>query len=60
MERKTKSERTGQNLYIREHGQKTFVMISRFWLLRGWGRGRGGGRVNPLKKKICDKNLFYI
>ena len=51
MERKTKSERTGQNLYIREHGQKTFVMISRFWLLRGWGRGRGGGVSKSVKKE---------
>ena len=23
--------------YIREHQQKTFVTLSRFWPLRGWG-----------------------
>ena len=41
---------------LREHQQKNFVMLSRFWPLRG----RGGVVVvwvNPLKKKICDKNL---
>ena len=49
---------------IRQHQLKTFIMLSGFWPLRGWvcvwgGRGGGGGWVNPIKKKICDKNLFY-
>ena len=35
-----------------EHQQKTFVMLSRFWLLRGWvGGGEGGGWGNLLKKE---------
>ena len=41
--------------YFRESWQKTFVTLSRFWLLRRWGVW-----VNPLKRKICDKNLFQI
>ena len=29
-----------QALIIREHQQKTFVMLSRFWILGGGGGGR--------------------
>ena len=32
--------------FLREHRQKTFVTLSRFWPLSGWG-----GWVNPLKKE---------
>ena len=43
--------------YIREHRQNTFVKLSRFWLLRGWG---GGGQVSEsVKKENRDKNLFF-
>ena len=43
-----------QNLkraFFREHQQKTFALLSRFWLLREV-------RLNLLNK-ICDKNLFF-
>ena len=44
--------------FKREHQQKTFVTLGRFWLahlqgLAGWGKG-----FNEFnKKKVCDKNL---
>ena len=40
-------------LNLREHRQKTFVTLSGFWLLRGWGV-----RVNPLKKGNLWRNFF--
>ena len=40
---------------VREHWQKTFLTLSRFWPLRGWG-GRGG-LSEFVKKKICDGNF---
>ena len=39
---------------VREHWQKTFLTLSRFWPLRGWG---GGGLSEFVKKKICDRNF---
>ena len=39
---------------LREHQQKTFVMLGRFWPLKGWG---GLGK-SVKKRKVCDKNLF--
>ena len=38
----------------REHWQKTFVTLSRFWQLRGWGF-----ELIRWKWKIRDKNLFF-
>ena len=38
---------------IREPQQKTFIMLSKFRPLRGWGNL--GESVK--KRKICDKNL---
>ena len=34
--------------YIREYRQKTLIMLSIFWPLKGWV---GGGCVNPLEKE---------
>ena len=39
--------------YFRENCQKTFVTLSRFWLLRGWGVW-----VNPLKKENLRQKSF--
>ena len=39
---------------MEECRQKTFITLSGFWLLRGWG-----GLRESVKKKICDENLFY-
>ena len=41
--------------HFRENGQKTFVIFSRFWPLRGWGWGEG---VNPLKKENLEPKFF--
>ena len=41
---------------VREHWQKTFLTLSRFWLLREWGGG-GGGLSEFAKKKICVGNF---
>ena len=38
-------------LPLREHRQKTFVTLSRFWLLMGWLRVGGEVLVNLLKKE---------
>ena len=37
---------------------KNFHHAERILAVKGVGAG-GGGVVNPLKKKICDENLFY-
>ena len=39
--------------HFREYWLKSFVTLSRFWLLRGFGWIR-------LKRKNCNKNLFQI
>ena len=44
---------------VREHRQKSFVMLSGFWLLRGWRRG-GRGWVNPLKKLKFVTRIFSL
>ena len=41
-------------LRVREHQQKTFVMLKIFWLLRGWGV-----RSNPLKKENLWWKYFF-
>ena len=40
---------------LREHQQKTFVMLSGFWLLRGWG-----SLSKSVKKENSYKNLASI
>ena len=54
------------SFYIREHGQKTFVMLSGFWLLRVrvCRRGRGGGGLlsrglNESAEKIKMTKIFF-
>ena len=42
---------------LREHRQKTSVMLSGFWPLSGWGRGVW---VNPLKKGNLWRKSFFI
>ena len=41
---------------ISDHRQKTFVLVSGLWPLRQYLCGEV--RVNPLKRKIRDENLF--
>ena len=43
---------------LREHPQKTLVVLSRFWWLMGSGFGGGGGGGICWKMKICDKNIL--
>ena len=44
--------------YLREDQQKTFVTLSGFWSLRGWG---GGGVSESVKKKnLSPKSFFQI
>ena len=42
---------------LREHPQKTLVVLSRFWWLMGSGFVGGGGWI-CWKMKICDKNIL--
>ena len=43
--------------WLREYQQKKFIMLSRFWMLRGWGRGLS----ESIKKgKFVTKILFQI
>ena len=42
------------NILLREHQQKTFVPLSRFWPLRGWGVW-----INPLKKENLRQKSFF-
>ena len=44
---------------FREHRQKTFVTLSRFWPLRGWG-GRGGLSEFVKKGKFVKTFFFQI
>ena len=46
---------TGQEQNLAMIPDKTLgnMDTKKFWQLRGWGVW-----VNPLKRKICDKNLF--
>ena len=40
---------------IREHQQKVFVRLSRFWLLKGW---EGEGFSESSKKGNCMTKIF--
>ena len=42
---------------IREHEQKTFVMLNRFWPFKGGGEGGGG--VNKSIKKEKFMTIFF-
>ena len=37
-------------IYLREHRQKTFVMLKRFWPMRGVGKGRVVGFPTSAEK----------
>ena len=44
-------------IFLQGASTKTFVALSGFWPLSGWGRR---GLMNPLKKRSNrDKNLFF-
>ena len=46
---------------LREHQQKMFVTLSRFWSLTGCGWEEGGGlMIGSLRKIFGDENLFMI
>ena len=42
-------------LYVTEHQQKTFVMLSGFWHCCK----KKGGLSESVKREICDKNFFF-
>ena len=50
---KLNSKEPGFGNEVKEHQQKTFFMLSGFWLLRGFGLSES------VKKKIHDGNLFF-
>ena len=46
---------------LREHQQKMFVTLSRFWPLTGCGWEEGGGlMIGSLRNNFGDENLFMI
>ena len=47
---------TNNRQHIREHEEKTFDMLSKLWLLRGWGRGLS----ESVEKEIFVTKIFFF
>ena len=43
---------------LREYQQKTFITLSRFWSLRGWGGGGALSETFKIKKEFVTKIFF--
>ena len=45
---------------VREHWQKTFVTLSRFWLLKGWEHSCSDHSNLEMEAECLTKNLLYL